>query len=133
MCLRPFWLIHELQVAPAGLLDRELVDLIVKHGAELRASARRRAARLGSPASSPRARISPPRPSLALLGEIGDPAALPELLEVLHAEGRVTPRAAHWAVARIADRRPADTLQACQRIAADSDPFILSAIAQVLA
>jgi len=130
--LRPFWLIHELQVAPAGLLDRELVDLIVKHGADC-GPLLVGVLRAWFSGQFPAGQDFPAEASLALLGEIGDPAALPELLECCTLREELLHEAAHWAVARIADRRPADTLQACQRIAADSDPFILSAIAQVLA
>jgi hypothetical protein len=75
----------------------------------------------------------PAEASLALLGEIGDPAALPELLEFCTLKNDVLSDVAHWAVARIADRRPAEALQAFQRIAGESDPFTLGAIAQHLA
>ena len=130
--LRPFWLIHELQVAPAGLLDRELVDLIVTHGADC-GPLLVGVLRAWFSGQFPAGQDFPAEASLALLGEIGDPAALPELLECCTLREELLNEAAHWAVARIADRRPADTLQACHRIATDSDPFILSAIAQVLA
>jgi Protein of unknown function (DUF2384) len=130
--LRPYRLIHELQVAPAGRLDRKLVDLIVEPGAEcgllligvLRDWIEERL---------PEGEDFPAEASLALLGEIGDPATLPELLEFSTLEDEVLSGAAHWSVARIAGRRPAETLQAFQRIAAETDLIAMGAVAQYLA
>lgn len=130
--LLPYRLIHEVQVAPDGRMARELVDLIVAHGAEcgplligvLRDSCEERL---------PEGEDFPAEASLALLGEIGDPAALPELLEFSTLDDEVLSEIGGWAVARIAGRRPAEALQAFQRIAAEGDPIVMGAIAQHLA
>jgi len=130
--LRPYRLIHELQVAPAGRLDRELVDLIVECGAEC-GPLLIGVLRGWFEDELPEGEDFPAEASLALLGEIGDPAALPELVEFCTLKNEVLSDVAHWAVARIADRRPAEALEAFQRIAGEADPFTLGAIAQHLA
>jgi tetratricopeptide (TPR) repeat protein len=130
--LRPFWLVHELQIVLPGRLDRELVDLVVKLGADC-GPLLVGVLRAWFSDAFPEGEDFPAEASLALLGEIGDPAALHELLECCTLREELLSEAAHWAVARIAERRPAETLQSFQRIAADSDPFLLSAIAQHLA
>jgi hypothetical protein len=130
--LRPYRLIHELQVAPAGRLDRELLDLIVEHGAEC-GPLLIGVLRGWFEDELPEGEDFPAEASLALLGEIGDPEALPALVECCTLQEEALSDAAYWAVARIAARRPAETLEAFRRMAGEADPFGLGAIAQHLA
>jgi hypothetical protein len=119
-------------VAPAGRLDRELVDHNVEHGAEcgplLIGVLRGWFANI-----LPEGEDFPAEASLALLGEIGDPAALPALVECCSLREEALSDAAHWAVGRTAGRRPSEALEAFRRIAGDADPLALGAIAQHLA
>jgi hypothetical protein len=130
--LRPYRLIHELQVAPSGRLVRELVDLIVKHGGEC-GPLLIGMLRGWFEDELPEGEDFPAEASLALLGEIGDPAVLPELLECAGLQDETVGDAARWAVTRIADRRPAETIEEFRRLAGEADPMILASIAEHLA
>lgn len=102
--LRPYRLIDDVLVTADEGVDADLVDEILADGARclpplmgiLRAMAN------GSlPAGNERAIVS----AMALIGEIGDPALLPELIECYMLSDAELRAAAQWAVHRIASRQ----------------------------
>jgi hypothetical protein len=131
--LRPHRLIDELLESAMDGLDPELVDQIVAEGVRsvplligvLRAMATRML-----PPNDP----SQAAASVALLGEIGDPAAAPEIIEFCSVHDEFEDfimAAAEWAVLRLAARRPDETYQALHQMAAHATQR--SAIASLLA
>jgi tetratricopeptide (TPR) repeat protein len=70
--------------------------------------------------------------ALALLGEMGDPAALPEISEFLLVEEEHLAQAADWAFGRIAFRRPAESLQVIRGIAPKAEALHRAILAQQL-
>jgi hypothetical protein len=70
--------------------------------------------------------------SLALLGEIGDPAALSALARFVPLEDETIGGAARWAFLRIARRRPAETLDIVRQLSIGAEALDLAALAQQL-
>ena len=70
--------------------------------------------------------------SLALLGEIGDPAALSALAKFVPLEDDTIGGAARWAFLRIARRRPAETLAIIRDLSIGAEALDLAALAQQL-
>ena len=70
--------------------------------------------------------------SLALLGEIGDPDALPALARFLALEDETLGGAARWGFLRIARRRPAEALDVIRNLTAGAEALDLAALAQQL-
>lgn len=114
--LKPHRLIQDLlEQAEAGL-DRELVDAIVQDGKRcaplligvIRATLTNPFWDEGFPAAAP---------SVAILGQIGDPAVLRELLEVCEMDDDAIEEAAGWAVRQIARRQPKETLEVLKEAA----------------
>jgi hypothetical protein len=128
--LRPYRLVDDLlEDAEAGL-DAELVDGILEDGARcgpLLIGVLRAMAAGSLPGDDP----APVVASLALLGEIGDPAVLPELIECFTVNDDDIQEACHWAVKRIASRRPEESLDAVRKTApaADADHRCVLAMA----
>jgi hypothetical protein len=131
--LRPYRLVDDLLETADDGLDAELVDGILEDGARclpllvgvLRAMAT---------GSLPGGRSASVVSSLALLGEIGDPAVLPELIECYTVNDVDITVAAHWALKRIASRRPEASFDAVRRLAlaapaADAQARCLLAVA----
>ena len=112
--LRPYRSIDDLlELAPEGL-DAELVDGILEEGARcgpLLVGVLRAMATGTMVGGDP----SPVICSLALLGEIGDPAVLPELIECYNLEDEGIQAATHWAIKRIATRRPEESFEAIRK------------------
>jgi hypothetical protein len=120
--LRPHRLIDELLESATEGLDPELVDQIVAEGVRsvpLLIGVLRAMATSMLPPDDP----SPAAASVALLGEIGDPAAAPEIIEFCSPHDDVDDfddfinDAAEWAVLRLAARRPEETYQALRKMA----------------
>ena len=114
--LKPHRLVQDLlEQAEAGL-DRELVDAIVQDGKRcaplligvIRATLTNPSWDEGFPAAAP---------SVAILGQIGDPAVLRELLEVCEMDDDAIEEAADWAVLQIARRQPKETLEVLKKAA----------------
>ena len=103
--LRPYRLIQEVMDPPLDGLSESTVDQIVENGAActplligiLRGWARRQ---------FPEDSYFPAEAALALLGEIGDPSALPGVLEFSKVEDEQLAEIATWAARRIAKRHP---------------------------
>lgn len=70
--------------------------------------------------------------ALALLGEIGDPAALPALARFVPLEDDTIGGAARWAFLRIAHRLPAETLDIVRGLSIGAEALALAALAQQL-
>jgi hypothetical protein len=70
--------------------------------------------------------------ALALLGEIGDPAALNALASFVPLEDETIGGAARWAFTRIARQRPAETLDIVRRLSIGAEAIDLAALAQQL-
>ena len=129
--LGPHRLIDDLlEWAPDGL-DEELVDAILEEGARatplligvLRAMATE---------SLPGDDTPPTVCTLALLGEIGDPAVLPELIEFSTVDDDAIEDAANWAVGRIVERHPEESLDAIRRLMPGADADRRSGLALAL-
>jgi hypothetical protein len=67
-----------------------------------------------------------------LLGEIGDPAALPALAKFVPLEDDTMGGAARWAFLRIARRRPAEALDVIRNLSIGAEALDLAALAQQL-
>jgi tetratricopeptide (TPR) repeat protein len=118
--LRPYRLVDDLLERAGDGLDRELVDEILENGARclpLLAGVLRAMAAGSLPGDAPAPIIA----SLALLGEIGDPAVLPELIECYTVNDEDIQEAAKWAVTRVASRRPEESLEVIRKLAAAAD------------
>lgn len=70
--------------------------------------------------------------ALALLGEMGNWTALPEISEFLVLEEEHLAQTAAWAFGRIAFRRPAESLQAIRRIVPTAEALHRAGLAQQL-
>ncbi len=129
--LRPHRLVDDLLEWATNGLDEELVDAILEEGARatplligvLRAMATE---------SLPGDDTPPTVCSLALLGEIGDPAVLPELIEFSTVEDEEIADAANWAVGRIVERRPEESLDAIRQLIPGAAADRLSGLALAL-
>ena len=130
--LEPHLLLHRLQVAGMDEVEREVVDRVLARARDceplLRGAARCYADELIDMDGAPLAARA-----LALLGEIGDPAALPFLAPYLGMEDDAVADGAGWAFRRISRRRPAETLHAIGRMTRDGEPWILADLAQQIA
>jgi len=118
--LRPYRLIDDLLETAEDGLDQELVDGILEDGARclpLLIGVLRAMATGSLPGGDP----SPIVSSLALLGEIGDPAVLPEIIECYTVDDEGIQAAAHWALNRIASRQPEASFAAIRELALASD------------
>ena len=118
--LRPHRLIDDLLETAEDGLNGELVDGILEDGARcgpLLVGVLRAMATGTLPGGHP----APIVCSLALLGEIGDPGVLPELIECYPVDDDDIQAAAHWAVKRIASRRPEESFEAIRKLAPGAD------------
>ena len=70
--------------------------------------------------------------ALALLGEMGNPAVLPEISEFLAMEDEHLADAAAWAFARTAFRRPAESLEVIRGIVPMAEALLRAGLAQQL-
>jgi hypothetical protein len=130
--LRPYRLVDDLLETADDGLDKDLVDGILEDGARcgpMLVGVLRAMATGSLPEGSP----APVVCSLALLGEIGDPAVLPELIECFAVEDEDDIQAAaHWAVKRIASRRPEESLEAIRKLTPAVDAAERCILAMVL-
>ncbi|MGA3043621.1 MAG: hypothetical protein ABSF54_22835 [Bryobacteraceae bacterium] len=118
--LRPYRLIDDLLETAEDGLEAELVDAILGDGARcapLLVGVLRAMASGSLPGNDPLPVIC----SLALLGEIGDPAVLPELIECYALHDEVVRAAANWAVKRIVARRAEASFEIIRKLAPASD------------
>jgi hypothetical protein len=129
--LQPHRLIDEMLDAGEGLAF-ELVDSIVENGARCAPLLCGVLSAFGSGLAGSHD-VAPPVASLALLGEIGDPARLPELIECSSADDDHISHAADWAGFRIVSRRPEESLAVLRKMIPAAPAIERSAIASLLA
>jgi len=130
--LRPHRLADDLLEEAEEGLDEDLVDAILEDGARclpLLIGVLRAMATESLPGDDP----APVVCSLALLGEIGDTAVLPDLIECYAVNDVDIQGTAHWAVKRIASRRPEAAIDAIRRVAPAAAPGDRCRLAMALA
>jgi hypothetical protein len=128
--LRPHRLLQELIAPPSSGLARHVVDQILEYRASctpllfgiLRGWVQ---------GDLPEDYMFPVTASLALLGEMRDPVALPALLEFIDDGDMDIREAASWAVARIAAERPDELLPPLRQQAASGAPSFRWGMAHV--
>jgi hypothetical protein len=129
--LEPHRLIHQLFAAGLDAIPRSLVDRIVACGADCAPLLLGILNAYGEDVLHETDDALVAR-ALALLGEIGDPAALPALAKFLSLEDDTVGGAARWAFLRIARSRPAETLELIRTLSVGAEALDLATLAQQL-
>ena len=128
--LEPHRLLHELFVAGLEAIDASLIDRVLARGADCAPLLLGVLNAYGEDLLHDNDGLVVR--ALALLGEIGDPAALNALARFVPMEDETIGGAARWAFTRIARRRPAETLDIVRRLAIGAEALDLAALAQQL-
>ena len=128
--LEPHRLLHELFVAGVEAIDASLIDRVLARGADCAPLLLGVLNAYGEDLLHDNDGLVVR--ALALLGEIGDPAALNALARFVPMEDETIGGAARWAFTRIARRRPAETLDIVRRLAIGAEALDLAALAQQL-
>ena len=129
--LQPHRLLHELFVAGLDAIDATLIDRVLAHGADCAPLLLGVLNAYGEDLLNDTGDGLVVR-SLALLGEIGDPAALSALARFVPLEDDTIGGAARWAFLRIARRRPAEALDIVRQLSIGAEALDLAALAQQL-
>jgi hypothetical protein len=129
--LEPHRLLHELFVAGLDAIDAPLIDRVLARGADCYPLVMGVLNVYGEDLLHDTDDGLVVR-SLALLGEIGDPAALSALAKFVPLEDDTIGGAARWAFLRIARRRPAETLAIIRDLSIGAEALDLAALAQQL-
>jgi hypothetical protein len=129
--LEPHRLLHELFVAGLDAIDASLIDRVLARGADCAPLLMGVLNAYGEDLLQETDDGLVVR-SLALLGEIGDPAALSALARFVPMEDDTIGGAARWAFLRIARRHPAETLHIIRQLAIGAEALDLAALAQQL-
>jgi SEC-C motif len=128
--LEPHRLLHELFAAGVEAIDVSLIDRVLARGADCAPLLLGVLNAYGE--DLPHDNDGLLVRALALLGEIGDPAALDALARFVPLEDETIGGAARWAFTRIARRRPAETLDIVRRLSIGAEALDLAALAQQL-
>ena len=128
--LEPHRLLHELFVAGLEAIDASLIDRVLARGADCAPLLLGVLNAYGEDLLHDNDGLVVR--ALALLGEIGDPAALNALARFVPLEDETIGGAARWAFTRIARQRPAETLDIVRRLAIGAEALDLAALAQQL-
>ena len=128
--LEPHRLLHELFAAGLEAIDASLIDRVLARGADCAPLLLGVLNAYGEDLLDDNDGLV--IRSLALLGEIGDPAALSALSKFVPLEDENIGEAARWAFLRIARRRPADALDVIRRLSIAAEALDLAALAQHL-
>ena len=128
--LEPHRLLHELFVAGLNAIDASLIDRVLARGADCAPLLLGVLNAYGEDLLHDNDGLVVR--ALALLGEIGDPAALNALARFVPLEDETIGGAARWAFTRIARQRPAETLDIVRRLAIGAEALDLAALAQQL-
>jgi hypothetical protein len=129
--LQPHRLLHELFVAGLDAIDASLIDRVLARGADCAPLLLGVLNAYGEDLLDDTGDGLVVR-SLALLGEIGDPAALSALARFVPLEDDTIGGAARWAFLRIARRRPAEALDIVRQLSIGAEALDLAALAQQL-
>jgi len=128
--LEPHRLLHELFVAGLEAIDASLIDRVLARGADCAPLLCGVLNAYGEDLLHENDGLVVR--ALALLGEIGDPAALSALARFVPLEDDTIGGAARWAFLRVARRHPAETLDIIRRLAIGAEALDLAALAQQL-
>jgi hypothetical protein len=128
--LEPHRLLHQLFVAGVEAIDASLIDRVVARGADCAPLLLGVLNAYGEDLLHENDGLV--IRALALLGEIGDPAALSALAKFVPLEDETMGGAARWAFLRIARRRPAEALDIIRRLSIGAEALDLAALAQQL-
>ena len=128
--LEPHRLLHELFVAGLEAIDASLIDRVLARGADCASLLFGVLNAYGEDLLHENDGLVVR--ALALLGEIGDPAALSALAKFVPLEDDTIGGAARWAFLRIARRRPAETLDIIRQLSIGAEALDLAALAQQL-
>src|ERR1039457_3004834 len=128
--LQPHRLLHELFVAGLDAIDASLIDRVLARGADCAPLLLGVLNAYGEDLLNDNDGLVVR--ALALLGEIGDPAALNALAGFVPLEDETIGGAARWAFTRIARQRPAETLDIVRRLSIGAEALDLAAVAPTL-
>jgi len=128
--LEPHRLVHELFVAGPEAIPASLIDRVVARGADCAPLLLGVLNAYGEDLLHDNDGLVVR--ALALLGEIGDPAALAPLAKFVPLEDETIGGAARWAFLRIARLHPAETLDTIRHLAVGAEAIDLAALAQQL-
>ncbi len=129
--LEPHRLLHELFVAGLDAIDAPLIDRVLARGADCYPLLMGVLNAYGEDLLHDTDDGLVVR-ALALLGEIGDPAALSALAKFVPLEDDTIGGAARWGFLRIARRHPAETLDIIRGLSIGAEALDLAALAQQL-
>ena len=129
--LEPHRLIHDLFIAGLDSVETSVIDRILARGADTAPLLLGILNAFGEDLLADTDDALLVR-ALALLGEIGDPAALAPVAKFIPLEDETINGAAHWAFLRIARRRAVESLAIVRNLAAAADPLDIAALAQQL-
>jgi SEC-C motif len=129
--LEPYRLLHELFVAGLDAIDASLIDRVLARGADCLPLLMGVLNAYGEDLLHDTDDGLVVR-SLALLGEIGDPAALSALAKFVPLEDDTIGGAARWGFLRIARRHPPETLAIIRDLSIGAEALDLAALAQQL-
>jgi hypothetical protein len=130
--LEPHRLIHELREVGPDPLSKEVIDSILERSAGCAPMLLGILKEYGEDLIPEEDDIMVLR-ALALLGEIGDPAVLPEIAEFLEAAEEMLSDVARWAFHRIGFRQPEAALQTVRETIPRCDAMIRSDLALQIA
>src|ERR1019366_4799252 len=128
--LEPHRLLHELFAAGLNAIDASLIDRVLARGADCAPLLLGVLNAYGEDLLHDNDGLVVR--ALALLGEIGDPAALNALARFVPLEDETIGGAARWAFTRIARQRPGETLDIVRRLSIGAEALDLAALAQQL-
>jgi hypothetical protein len=128
--LEPHRLLHELFAAGLDVIEPSLIDRVLARGADCAPLLLGVLNAYGEDLLHDNDGLVVR--ALALLGEIGDPAALHALARFVPLEDETIGGAARWAFTRIARQRPAETLDIVRRLSIGAEALDLAALAQQL-
>jgi len=129
--LEPHRLVHELFIAGLDPIEPSLIDRVLARGADTAPLLLGVLNAYGEDILEDTDDGLVTR-SLALLGEIGDPAFLPALARFVPLEDETIGGAARWAFLRIARRSPQETLAAIRQLTIGAEALDIAAMAQQL-
>jgi hypothetical protein len=127
--LAPHRLLHEMWIASTGEVERETIEAVLERGADMAPLLTGILNLLGEDLLDDVDDALVAR-AISLLGEIGDPAAVPALARFFPLDDETFSHAASWAFQRIAFRRPVEALHELEQLIPSAGAFDLASVAQ---